>query len=169
MTDKPRIAIMCGVSGSGKSTAAKYIADTTGAKIVNRGQLRVMLEGSYAYSQKLEEVVRSIEEDAVYTLLANDYSVVIDGAHILPKDRHRWAMEYTLVYPMDFVGCVEVEGNLDRRMQDSRGLSETVWGGVIKGQIDKIVAPDPLERSLYATYTEIGIDSCRDFKIPWPY
>ncbi|QFG14314.1 polynucleotide kinase [Mycobacterium phage Tourach] len=83
---------MRGYPGSGKSTRAREIADETGAVVVCRDDLRMMLHGTYFSGKKeLEEEVTVAERAQVSAFLKAGISVVVDATHLEPSYLRKWA------------------------------------------------------------------------------
>ena len=81
-----------GYPGSGKSTKAREIANETGAVVVCRDDLRMMLHGSYFTGVKeREDEVTIAERSAVTGYLKNGVSVVVDATHLEPSYLRKWA------------------------------------------------------------------------------
>lgn len=87
-----KITCMRGFSGSGKSTRAAEIAKETGAVVVNRDLLRLMLLGTYWTGKTVDEDRVSVAEEAqVVALLKAGADVVIDSTHLNPPFLRKWA------------------------------------------------------------------------------
>jgi predicted kinase len=89
---RPKLTAMRGFSGSGKSTRAAEIARDTGAVVVNRDLLRLMLLGSFWTGKKEDEDRVTVAEQAlVDSFLRSGTSVVVDATHLNPAFLRRWA------------------------------------------------------------------------------
>ncbi|QDK03875.1 polynucleotide kinase [Mycobacterium phage Lewan] len=83
---------MRGYPGSGKSTRAREIANETGAVVVCRDDLRMMLHGTYFSGKKeLEDEVTVAERAQVSAFLKAGISVVVDATHLEPSYLRKWA------------------------------------------------------------------------------
>ena len=76
--NKPTLYIMCGLSGSGKSTIATQIA--------NENPSTVIVSGNYADQEHNEEVFR-IFHDRIRRNLKNKRNVIVDAANLTLKAR----------------------------------------------------------------------------------
>ncbi|WZB38362.1 polynucleotide kinase [Mycobacterium phage Bazzle] len=86
------LTAMRGYPGSGKSTRAREIADATGAVVVCRDDLRMMLHGTYFSGKKeLEDEVTVAERAQVSAFLKAGISVVVDATHLEPSYLRKWA------------------------------------------------------------------------------
>lgn len=87
-----KITCMRGYSGSGKSTRARQIATETGAVVVCRDDLRMMLLGSYWTGKNTDEDRVTVAEEAQVTaLLRAGIPVVVDATHIHAPYLRKWA------------------------------------------------------------------------------
>ncbi|MBB3752438.1 putative kinase [Mycolicibacterium sp. BK634] len=86
------LTCMRGISGSGKSTRAREIADSTDAVVVNRDYLRKQLLGEWFTGEKVDEDRVTIAEDAqVRALLKSGVNVVVDATHLQTSFLKKWA------------------------------------------------------------------------------
>jgi predicted kinase len=84
----PKLTILRGISGSGKSTEAKTMTDNNYYR-VNRDELRPMLY-SGKWSGDKEKVVVAAERAIVTALLESGKSVVVDDTNLLDSHRNMW-------------------------------------------------------------------------------
>lgn len=125
---------MRGYSGSGKSTRAAEIARDTGAAVVNRDLLRLMLLGTWWTGKTEDEDRVSLAEEAqVKALLGAGTSVIADSTHINPRYLRKWARLATRM-GVDFE-VVDVHADVDecKRRDHARMLD----GGRYVG--DKVI------------------------------
>lgn len=128
---------MRGYSGSGKSTRAAEIAKETGAVIVNRDLLRLMLLGSFWTGKKDDEDRVTVAEEAqVRALLLADTSVIIDSTHLHPPHLRKWAKLATrLGVDFEVVDCpMPEEGCLIRNARRQTKGERSVDANVISKQ-----------------------------------
>ena len=89
------ITVLIGISGSGKSTFARELANTNGSIIVNRDKIREMIFG-YSESniheyykqesiKESEKLVTNLLNDTIESLLADGKSIIIDNTHLNKK------------------------------------------------------------------------------------
>ena len=83
---------MRGLPGSGKSTAARELAKSTGAVVVNRDLIRLQLLGEYWTGlPEDEDRVTVVENASVRALLDAGVSTIVDAQHLNPKFLRKWA------------------------------------------------------------------------------
>lgn len=96
------LTAMRGYAGAGKSTRAREIANETGAVVVCRDELRMMLHGTYYWSTDKavkavrEEQVTTAERAQVVALLKAGISVVVDATHLESRFLRQWVRLATL-------------------------------------------------------------------------
>ena len=85
--NKPTLWVMCGLSGSGKSTVATQIAkNNENTVIVSSDAIREELTGNYENQEHNEEVFK-IFHDRIRKNLENKNNVVADATNLTMK-RH---------------------------------------------------------------------------------
>jgi predicted kinase len=104
-----KLFVMRGLSGSGKSTRAREIADENDAVVVCRDDLRKQLLGSYWTGKKVDEDRVTIAEQAsVFAFLKAGVSVVVDATHLHAPYVRKWAKEATrLAVEFEVVDVIE--------------------------------------------------------------
>lgn len=86
------LTAMRGISGSGKSTRAREIANETDAVVINRDYFRIQLLGAWFTGQEDDEDRVTIAENAsVKALLKAGVDVVIDATHLNTRVLKKWA------------------------------------------------------------------------------
>lgn len=86
------LTCMRGYPGSGKSTRARELAKHTGAVVVCRDDLRMMLHGTYWTGQnEPEREVTLAEQAQVAAFLRAGKSVIVDATHLHPRYLRDWA------------------------------------------------------------------------------
>lgn len=87
-----KLICMRGYPGSGKSTRAEQIRVETGAEIVNRDKIRMMLLGVW-FTGKAEDEdrVTVVERAMVDAFLSAGKDVVVDATHLNPAFLRAWA------------------------------------------------------------------------------
>lgn len=131
-----RVTILCGISGSGKSTYARNLVHSNFDKFVrvNRDKLREMMYGyseadvKYYYNlgnlHILEDQVTKVEDALIESLLASGKNVVVDATHLQRKYLNRFSkfgVNTDIVY-FD----IELEEALFRNSQRERKVDESV-------------------------------------------
>lgn len=90
---KPTLWIMCGLSGSGKSTIATQIAnENPNTVIVSSDAIREELTGNYEDQQHNEEVFK-IFHDRIRKNLENKKNVIADATNLTMKSRRAIMMK----------------------------------------------------------------------------
>ena len=91
--NKPTLWIMCGLSGSGKSTIARQIAnENPNTVIVSSDAIREELTGNYEDQQHNEEVFK-IFHDRIRKNLENKKNVIADATNLTMKSRRAIMMK----------------------------------------------------------------------------
>lgn len=86
------LTAMRGYPASGKSTKAREIAAKTGAVVVCRDDLRMMLHGIYFSGKSdLEDEVTVAERAQVHAFLKAGKSVIVDATHLHTPFLRKWA------------------------------------------------------------------------------
>lgn len=91
--NKPTLYIMCGLSGSGKSTIATQIAnENPNTIIVSSDAIREELTGNYENQEHNEEVFK-IFHDRIRKNLENKKNVIADATNLTMKSRRAIMMK----------------------------------------------------------------------------
>ena len=80
----PKLLVLRGLPGSGKTTYARDLVDKLGYVRVNKDDLRKMLHNGQ-HSQSKEEMVLEIRDLIVINALKEGKNVVVDDTNIHPK------------------------------------------------------------------------------------
>lgn len=134
------IVIMCGIPGSGKSTYARSLKHKI---ILSKDSIREMIHGEYKYDPDTEGVVKEMLYSlcsSVYVLCPS-YTIVIDETNINKKKRKEWLDLFSGAAQITCVYCSSIDGNLDRRMTNSRGMTREKWEGVIESMKNSFEKP----------------------------
>lgn len=139
---KPILAVMVGISGSGKSTYANGLRTSLNATVVEPDAIRAELTGN-ASDQSQNELVFSTAFRRVNDLLAGGKNVVIDATSVDKWSRSKWVQigkknnaevrAYVVSTPID----VAKKRNLSR--------SRVVPQNVIDKQHSRLEIPTPSE------------------------
>jgi predicted kinase len=86
---KPILAVMIGISGSGKSTFANGLKTSIGAELIETDAIREELTGDAA-DQSQNYRVFQIAKQRVSSLLSQGKNVIIDATSVSEKDRKDW-------------------------------------------------------------------------------
>lgn len=120
--NKPKLYIMCGISGSGKSTTAKQIAEKENCVIVSSDAIRAEICEGGVYDQSKNEEVFKIFHDRIRKNLVYGRNVIADATSITMKSRRAILEEvknidcekicYIIAKPYE--DCVKDNNNSDR-------------------------------------------------------
>jgi predicted kinase len=86
---QPKLIVMVGISGSGKSTFANGLKTSMNAEVVSTDDIRLELTGN-AEDQTQNGRVFGVAKKRVNDLLAQGKNAVIDATSLSPKDRKEW-------------------------------------------------------------------------------
>jgi len=86
---KPILAVMVGISGSGKSTFANGLKTSLKAELVETDAIRVELTGN-AEDQSQNGKVFAIAKKRVNGYLSNSNNAIIDATSLSVRDRKEW-------------------------------------------------------------------------------
>jgi len=86
---KPILAVMVGISGSGKSTFANGLKSSIGANLVETDAIRQELTGD-ASDQTQNYKVFQVAKTRVADLLSNGKNAIIDATSLTHGDRKDW-------------------------------------------------------------------------------
>jgi len=139
-----KITLMVGISGSGKSTKAKEIADKTGALIINRDKLREMLFGynesdikNYYLLPNLylkENQITSFQNYLIERALVKGNDVIIDNTNLKQSYINNFIKTFSK-YQLDF--CL-VECDLIEAIKRDKVRIRSVGEEVIKKQFNNL-------------------------------
>lgn len=87
--NKPILAVMIGISGSGKSTYANGLKTSLNAQLVETDAIRVELTGN-AEDQSQNYRVFEVAKRRVDNLLSQGINAIIDATSVSVKDRKDW-------------------------------------------------------------------------------
>lgn len=126
--------ILSGLPGSGKSTWSKKKAQEVNGIIISNDYFRTMLTGSYLFSDKYESFIYESSWMILQKALQYGFTTIYDEINITKVNRKKVIELVKDVAPDCKIICVwfkETEKNLERRMQDSRGVPEHRWSAII--------------------------------------
>lgn len=132
-----KLTCLRGYSGSGKSTKAREIAQSSGAVVVCRDDLRMMLLGSYWTGKTQDEDRVTVAEEAqVNALVRAGTGVVVDATHLHPPYLRKWAKQATrLGADFEVIDCkIHPEVCLERDVKRSLQGERFVGASVIRRQ-----------------------------------
>jgi len=104
----PKVKMMKGLPGSGKSTFAKqFVKDSGNAGRINRDDLRAMVFDN-VWSGKREEIIVQIERAIAEVLLRNKLTPVIDDTNLTQKHEDMWR-QFSNNVGININSCVQFE------------------------------------------------------------
>lgn len=132
----PRVFILCGLVGSGKSTwASKQAQKDSNLLVINKDSIRKMLYGGYEYRASSEGIIRVIADITCRLCLSRGTSVIIDETN-LTREKRDYYLKIAREFQAEAILVIfpEKKKNLLNRMKsDPRGLKEDTWSKVIEG------------------------------------
>lgn len=133
------IVILCGISGSGKSTwAKKYIEESPNCIYLNADTMRLAITGDESSQDKNYQVFQTLENMARYFMTLGK-SILVDNCNYDKRNRSMWnklAAEYD--YRKTWVVfLVNLEQCIENNKKRTRQVPETV----IKKQFDNFTIP----------------------------
>jgi len=126
--------ILTGLPGSGKSTWSKKKAQEVNGIIISNDYFRTMLTGSYLFSDRYEPFIYESSWMILCKALQYGFTTIYDEINITKENRKKVVDLVKETAPDCKIICVwfkETEKNLERRMQDSRGVPEHRWSAII--------------------------------------
>lgn len=131
-----KLVMLKGLPASGKSTYAKELVKQ-GYKRVNKDDLRAMIDNG-KWSNKNEEIVKSIQESMVHTFIDRGYNVVVDDTNFAYEDKWKGIASYLEAdFEIKYFDT-PVQECIKRDM--FRG-DKTVGADVIQGMYRKYIEP----------------------------
>jgi len=124
--------ITIGLPGSGKSTWSRDKAKKDNLIIVCRDALRTMVKNEYIFDKDLESLVASMANACIKEAILDSRSIIIDETNLTKSIRASWLQLCPRDYKKYFVWFKETEKNLDRRMQEHRGISRENGNQLLK-------------------------------------
>ncbi len=131
----PRVYLLIGLPGSGKSTWAKDKAKDQKTVIVNRDSFCFMIKGGkYIFDEKYESFIKCLAHDAIKIAISHGFDIIIDETNLTKEKRTELIENLPDRQDVDVVGVWFTENtkNLEYRMKDPRGYSEQKWCKVIE-------------------------------------
>jgi adenylate kinase family enzyme len=171
----PKIELLIGMIGSGKSTYARRRA-RDGALVVCHDDLTAMLHAEYRYEQGLRESYRRMEEALVREAVLVGRDAVIDRTHLTRESRARWigsVRNFMLpgevwendpprLIAITFPNRSPEEHARRRHTADARGRSYEEWLSVARHHAEQACAePFDWEAERFDDWKSIDVP-------PWP-
>ncbi len=138
------IYILCGLPGSGKSTWSKDNCKDRHAIILSNDYFRTMLTGSYLFCEEHELFIHKCMKECLKTAIIDKRNVIYDEVNITKQSRIElisFVKELNPDYKITCVWLQESTHNINRRMNDSRGVPEHRWSAIIQEMKNKFEAP----------------------------
>ena len=124
----PKLYVMCGISGSGKSTYAKSIQSSARNRtiIVSTDELRAMFYGD-ASDQTDPELIFNMAYSMIQMLLERDYDVIFDAMNLKARARKDLINRFHGIATMECVVCnVSAEEACCRQTLRERHVPEDI-------------------------------------------
>lgn len=120
----PKLIILVGNCGSGKSTYAKKLSKE-GYNIVSRDSLRYMVNaGNYVFDREKEPIVHEMTIRCLYTLLSYMVDIVIDETNMTRKCRKKYiemAQQFEYEIEAHVMPKISKEESVQRRLNSPHG------------------------------------------------
>lgn len=135
---KPKLIVMCGISGSGKSTwAQKYVEEDPWTVIVSTDSIRECLFGDCRV-QKDGDKVFQIAYDCIRVLLTEGRDVIFDAMSLKLKDRLTLLMLFGSIAEMV---CIVTGNDCARAIENQYKRDRQVPEEVVRAQSKRFVMP----------------------------
>ena len=124
----PKLYVMCGISGSGKSAYAKSIQSSARNRIIiiSTDELRAMLYGN-ASDQTDPELIFNMAYSMIQMLLERDYDVIFDAMNLKARARKDLINRFRGIATMECVVCnVSAEEACHRQTLRERHVPEDI-------------------------------------------
>ena len=124
----PKLYVMCGISGSGKSTYAKLLKNSAQKRtiIVSTDELRAMVYGD-ASNQTDSQLIFSVAYAMIQLLLERDYDVIFDAMNLKARARKDLINKFHGIATMECVVCkIPIEEAYFRQTLRERRVPEDI-------------------------------------------
>lgn len=128
------VYILCGLPGAGKSTWSKDNVNKYNAIILSNDYFRTMLTGKYLFSDEHELYIKKCMLDCLKNAIIDKFNVIFDEINLTRDNRRELISFIKSIDSNCKIICVwlkENVNNLDRRMNDSRGVPKQRWSAII--------------------------------------
>jgi len=137
----PKIYMMIGNVGSGKSDLARHLCKKYGAVRVCMDDIVMMVHGEYGrYEKKCKNMYHAVEIEVIETAVKKGFDVVIDRTNLDLAGRARFMLlakslrAEVIGYLFPTMLDVVPEVLLKRRMKNPRGKTRSQWISIINKQ-----------------------------------
>jgi uncharacterized protein len=129
-----------GLSGSGKSTAAKHCVEQTGAVCIRSDVVRERMVEKHSAAEKYSADLRGQVYNAMLktaaTVLEAGFSVVVDATFLRRADRQKFHdLANRVGVPFGIIDCQAPVDELERRIQERKGDASEATVAVLHDQI----------------------------------
>lgn len=139
---KPILAVMIGISGSGKSTYANGLKTSIGAELVETDAIRFELTGN-AEDQSQNGRVFALAKKRVNDYLVQGKNVIIDATSLSVKDRKDWIEIGKTNNAEVRAYFIDTPVNVCKSQNNKRQRKVPEW--VIEKQASKLASPNKSE------------------------
>lgn len=143
------VYILCGLIGSGKSTWAKIKRkEDSNTLIICKDAIRSMISGDYIFDKKYEDFVKSVNTYSILEALKEGFNVIVDETNITKKIRAYYINTIKNFNPdikIELVYFSLSEGNVERRMNEHRGMPREIWQTVFETMLSVFEKPEENE------------------------
>jgi predicted kinase len=137
-----KLAVMVGISGSGKSTFAHGLKTSLNAELVETDAIRVELTGT-ADDQTQNGRVFQVAKKRVNDYLAQGKNAIIDATSLNPKERKDWINIGKANNAEVIAYFINVSPEVAKQRNNSRLRKVPDW--VIDRQVSKLIVPTKSE------------------------
>lgn len=134
----PILTIMIGLSGSGKSTNAKQVAEKENAVVISSDEIREKLTGNVENQDKNTEVFKLFHKRIKEALLSGK-NVIADATNLTMKSRR------TILQNIYKVPCMKkavvIAKDYDECLEDNKNREHPVPEYILKGQLERFEIP----------------------------
>ena len=168
--ERPTVILVCGRSGTGKTSLARGLAAELGLRVVSTDAVRQELLGANkqpaefgegAYTPKATQLTYEHLLVRASDLLARDGGVVVDGTFLRVEQRRLVGqMAHAAGATVKVIECrlspEVVQQRLERRAERHEGLSDASWAIYLRQEMDQRSGDEP-ERNWFVAGTSIDL------------
>lgn len=132
------LRLMCGVSGSGKSTHAKVLKTKYGSTIIEPDAFRLQMTGN-AWYEPAEPLVWATIKTVISVLLKSDQDVILDATNLTKYSRSDW-INLSRKFNASIIAYAHITPRA-KCIEQNSWREHSVSNEVLKNQMDKYIIP----------------------------